>query len=175
MNLTKIENRVIREGVLGKERYFILSSEIYLGDKNVSLYLMNPMDGKQNYSLWFGEIMDNGAIDFWSYKGAHFEEIKKRLLVYYLEHSLDDFSEGENQRQQGEKVLKADHYVKVAEYLSKVAEQGDATTKNNLGLLYYNGWGVPQDYAKAAEWFHKAAEQGHDEAKDYLAKMESEQ
>jgi uncharacterized protein len=28
---------------------------------------------------------------------------------------------------------------------------------SNLGWLYQNGWGVPQDYAKAREWHEKAA------------------
>jgi tetratricopeptide (TPR) repeat protein len=39
-------------------------------------------------------------------------------------------------------------------------EQRDAWTQNNLGDLYYYGYGVVQDYQKAAEWYRKAAEQG---------------
>ena len=30
----------------------------------------------------------------------------------------------------------------------------------NLGLLYQNGQGVPQDYVKAREWYEKAADKG---------------
>jgi TPR repeat protein len=30
----------------------------------------------------------------------------------------------------------------------------------HLGIAYYNGQGVPQDYAQAATWSRKAAEQG---------------
>ena len=41
------------------------------------------------------------------------------------------------------------------------AEQGDAEAQYNLGVSYYNGEGVAQDYAEAAYWFHKAAEQGN--------------
>jgi TPR repeat protein len=26
--------------------------------------------------------------------------------------------------------------------------------------MYYNGWGVPQDYSEAVKWYRKAAEQG---------------
>ena len=37
-----------------------------------------------------------------------------------------------------------------------------------VGLLYYNGWGVPQDYAQAREWFEKAAAAGHAMAMRYL-------
>ena len=30
-----------------------------------------------------------------------------------------------------------------------------------LGVIYYNGKGVPQDYKKAVYWYTKAAEQGN--------------
>jgi uncharacterized protein YdaT len=35
---------------------------------------------------------------------------------------------------------------------------------NNLGVLYENGQGVPQDYAKAREWYEKAAASGYTDA-----------
>src|ERR1700734_2433937 len=41
-----------------------------------------------------------------------------------------------------------------------LAEQGDANSQYNLGLLYARGEGVPQDYQKAIVWYQKAAEQG---------------
>jgi TPR repeat protein len=40
------------------------------------------------------------------------------------------------------------------------AEQGDAKAQHNIGVLYANGWGVPQDYAEAMRWYRKAAAQG---------------
>jgi TPR repeat protein len=33
--------------------------------------------------------------------------------------------------------------------------------QNQLGLLYYDGRGVPQNFKQASVWFRKAAEQGH--------------
>jgi hypothetical protein len=45
--------------------------------------------------------------------------------------------------------------------LRKLAQGGDATAQNELGLLYYEGKGVPQNHRKAKEWFDKAVEQGH--------------
>lgn len=41
------------------------------------------------------------------------------------------------------------------------AEQGDAAAQYNLGGMYANGWGVPQDYAEAVRWYRLAAEQGY--------------
>ena len=40
-----------------------------------------------------------------------------------------------------------------------LAEQGNAVAQSNLGLLYQNGRGVPQDYVQARQWFEKAAVQ----------------
>ena len=45
--------------------------------------------------------------------------------------------------------------------LRKKAQGGDASAQNELGLLYYEGRGVGQNYRKAKEWFDKAVEQGH--------------
>ena len=48
------------------------------------------------------------------------------------------------------------------------ADHGDATSMRNLGISYYNGWGVAQeDYGKAREWYEKAA------AKDNAGAMSS--
>src|SRR5665811_1005595 len=41
----------------------------------------------------------------------------------------------------------------------KRQEQGNADAQFNLGSLYYQGWGIPQDYQEAVRWFRKAAEQ----------------
>jgi len=41
-----------------------------------------------------------------------------------------------------------------------LAEQGDADAQFDLGQLYANGQGVPQDYVQARQWYEKAAAQG---------------
>ncbi len=46
----------------------------------------------------------------------------------------------------------------------KAAERGDARAQYNLGSLYEDGRGVPQDSAQAAVWYRKAAEQGDADA-----------
>ena len=42
----------------------------------------------------------------------------------------------------------------------KAAEQGHRPAQNNLGFMYANGEGVPQDNTEAVRWYLKAAEQG---------------
>ena len=41
--------------------------------------------------------------------------------------------------------------------MKPLAEQGDADSQNNLGVLYYHGQGVPQDYVQAHMWFKLSA------------------
>ena len=45
-------------------------------------------------------------------------------------------------------------------WFRKAAEQGLARAQYNLGVGYYQGAGVPQDYVAAARWFRMAAEAG---------------
>ena len=53
----------------------------------------------------------------------------------------------------------------------KAADQGFASAQFNLGVMYANGQGVPQDYAAAVSWYRKAAEQGHASAQNNLGLM----
>lgn len=48
--------------------------------------------------------------------------------------------------------------TKIEETKAK-AERGDADAQHELGIRYYNGDGVPQDYAEATKWFEKAVAQ----------------
>jgi len=63
--------------------------------------------------------------------------------------------------QKGIKHYKPDDAAAAVRELKPLAEQGDAEAQFNLGSLYYQGWGVPQDYREAARWLRKAAEQSH--------------
>ena len=52
-----------------------------------------------------------------------------------------------------------------------LADAGDASAQFNLGLLHYDGLGVPQNFAEAAEWFRKAADKGYTKAQLNLGAM----
>ena len=53
-----------------------------------------------------------------------------------------------------------DHKPQAAYWFRKAAEQGHAVAQNNLGVCYFKGQGVPQDYAQAVIWYNKSVEQG---------------
>jgi len=61
----------------------------------------------------------------------------------------------------------------VSDYIAdlKRAEQGDAVAQYNLGLMYKQGKGVPQDYKEAVRWYRVAAEQGDATAQYNLGGM----
>jgi len=53
----------------------------------------------------------------------------------------------------------------------RLVEQGDAMAQYNLGLMYDNGEGVPEDHTEAVKWYRKAAEQGLAKAQFNLGLM----
>jgi len=63
--------------------------------------------------------------------------------------------------QEGLKAFKRDDYVTAFKEWKPLADQGDATAQNNLGVMYTKGRGVPQDVAEAGRWYRLAAVQGH--------------
>jgi TPR repeat protein len=51
-------------------------------------------------------------------------------------------------------------YVTAFREYQKLADSGEVEALHNLGVMYYNGYGVYRDYAKAMKCFLTAAEQG---------------
>ncbi len=63
-----------------------------------------------------------------------------------------DFEDGKAAYQRGD-------YTTALREWRPLAEQGGAQAQLGLGVIYYNGKGVPKDNAEAKKWFRKAAEQ----------------
>ncbi len=62
-------------------------------------------------------------------------------------------------------------YTTAVRLLRPLAEQGDAQAQYNLGVLYDNGQGVPQNSTEAVKWYSKAADQGDSRGENNLANM----
>ena len=56
-------------------------------------------------------------------------------------------------------------YATAYKELLPLAEQGHAGAQFNLGAMYFNGEGVPEDYVRAFAWFNLAVAQGEENAK----------
>ena len=68
-------------------------------------------------------------------------------------------------------ALKRGDYATAFREFLPYAEQGRADAQANIGNMYAEGEGVPQNYAEALKWYRKAAEQGELLAQFYLGFM----
>jgi uncharacterized protein len=86
------------------------------------------------------------------------------LLIFTVLTALADFQAGLNAYQKGD-------YVGAAKEWRPEAEEGDPNAQYNLGLLFLDGHGVPQNPTEAANWFRRAAEQDYTQAQHNLGAM----
>ena len=53
----------------------------------------------------------------------------------------------------GLKAARAGDYAEALQDWRPLTEQGHARVQYSLGVMYYDGQGVPQDYAEAVRWY----------------------
>lgn len=51
-------------------------------------------------------------------------------------------------------------YPEALRWYRLAAEQGDPNAQNNIGAMYQNGLGVPEDMTEAAKWYRRSADRG---------------
>ena len=71
----------------------------------------------------------------------------------------------------GLKAYQSGDYAAALKEWRPLAEQGGAAAQFNLGLLYYDGKGVPQDFQQAADWFALSADHDYTKAQYNLGEM----
>lgn len=62
------------------------------------------------------------------------------------------------------RALDSGRHAQAATLLQPLANNGNALAQYRLGMMYYNGQGVPEDEKQAIYWWKKAAAQGYVEA-----------
>ena len=67
-------------------------------------------------------------------------------------------------------IIELAGYGKVKQLIQS-AQAGDANAQYNLGVLYFDGKDVPQNYLEAAKWYSCAADQGDKQAQFNLGLM----
>lgn len=60
--------------------------------------------------------------------------------------------------------IESGHYRQAVDPLSKLASQGNPVAQYHLGLLYYQGHGLPENELHAVYWWREAAAQGDKDA-----------
>lgn len=86
------------------------------------------------------------------------------LLAMTSMECVAGFNEGLNSYQ-------AQDYPSALREFLPLANGGNAHAQFHLGVMYYEGEGVPKDYSQAGDWYRKAAEQGYAEAQLALGVM----
>ena len=71
----------------------------------------------------------------------------------------------------GARAYEAGDYATALRHWVPLAQKGEATAQYNLGKMYENGQGLPQDYEEAAGWYWLAAKQGYADAQINLGIM----
>ncbi len=86
------------------------------------------------------------------------------LLLGTLACSSQDYQIGVDAAKRGD-------YATALREWKPLADQGHAGAQFNLGWMYRQGKGVPQDFRQAARWTRRSAEQGYAAAMGGLAVM----
>ena len=86
------------------------------------------------------------------------------LTVTSTQLVAQDFEEGLAAAQVGD-------FLTALQEWEPLAASGDPRAQFGLGLMYYNGQGLPQDDIEALKWYQLAAEQGHSDAQLNLGAM----
>ena len=94
--------------------------------------------------------------------------MKRALLLVLFACCISSLATAQAQPQPPQAVAPATQAKAEAEAeraaLSAEAEKGDAVAQYRLGMMYYVGNVIPQDYEEAARWLRLSAEQGNPEA-----------
>lgn len=68
-------------------------------------------------------------------------------------------------------ALQRQDYATAVAIFGRLAQRGDARARAYLGLMYAQGYGVPQNYIVAANWLRLASDQGDALAQYFLGLM----
>jgi TPR repeat protein len=128
--------------------------------------ILNEME-KWNSTRWHKEYEVRLAKARQKAEVAQQEEKQLVIKVKATKMAIDAFDQGENDYDKQD-------FVKAVDLYRKAAELGHPKAQLNLGLMYFIGEGVPQNYNESAKWYRKAAEKGELEAIAFLLIMESQ-
>jgi uncharacterized protein len=72
---------------------------------------------------------------------------------------------------EAERAYARQNYVRAAEIFTPLSERGVPLAQTYLGLMYYRGQGVPQNFEAAAHWLHLASKADMPTAQYFLGLM----
>lgn len=100
-----------------------------------------------------------------------FPSAKAALLACALGLTISSAQAGGDDFERGATAHRHGDYQAAVRLWQPLAEKGQVDAQYNLGVMYYSGDGVKQDYVEAAKWLRMAAQQGDKQAQYYLGSM----
>ena len=85
--------------------------------------------------------------------------------------ALSGFGARADQLQDGASAFQNGNYTRALASWRPLANQGNPVAQNNLGIMYLDGKGVPQNYAEGIRWYKLAAAQDNAAAMSNLGFM----
>ncbi|MDC0012965.1 sel1 repeat family protein [Octadecabacter sp.] len=123
-------------------------------------------------SLDLPVLFDNHAETFSPYTSSEATSMTRITVILAAVLSFMAFTPVAAQDfQKGLDAYDAGDYSTALQEWPPLAEAGFADAQYNLGGMYENGQGVPQDYAEAVRWYRLAADQGYAIAQTSLGYM----
>ena len=89
------------------------------------------------------------------------------IFLYFTSAIAEPFAGGT----EAQAALARGDFATVLQLWRQAADKGDARAQANLGFLYHEGQGVPQDDAEALKWYRLAAGQGDASAQQALGSL----
>lgn len=117
------------------------------------------------YSMGWGTQQDYTKAIYWLEKSiaGGYQQAKEHLANVMAAQRTQESKSVNKTQNVAQQTASNTPKVEASRYEKNIeaARKGDIAAQNAIGMCYYNGDGVEQDYKKAAEWFWKTAEQGN--------------
>ena len=167
-NVLKTDNTI--DNLLKEAKYNLDMFEI---DEAEKIYKQITHDYPNDYRGWLGlvdilierEVSENDKrYQRWVTKALKLanEENKRIIKNNYCKESKENKLDLDEEFQKAEEKYEQELYEEAFEIYEKLATKYDHDESYfRMGLCYYNGYGIEQDYEKAIYWYEKAADQGH--------------
>jgi TPR repeat protein len=86
----------------------------------------------------------------------------KLILLCFI--TFAQSKKGITEYEKGQKAYQSENFSEAFKWYDLSAQKGNADAMFELGNLYYDGLGAPQDDTKAYNWYKRAAEMGQTDA-----------
>ena len=149
-----LENPSVLNEVFQDAIVDVLQQEVFKGEEYINPFIENY---KQKTIISDRNFIVNHCVKFYLSEAGEkvADDIMNVIFGYIDDNNIKILMDFANTAQDKNRNKEAFSYYKLA------AKANYAEAQYRLGICYYEGKGISQDYSEAVKWYKKAAEQGH--------------